>query len=151
MEKLLCKRKCLKNIYAIILLLKLSVSDVCRMLTNFNRKLVYAVTFCHKYKKENYGQVFLGIEFSKIINGWILTYPSDELTFSSNTCIIPDRLLPSRACFRLYRLDKSSENYKKVKINCKKFVNLLKNYYFCKLKTGLKKCVNLYQDLIIKL
>jgi hypothetical protein len=42
-----------------------------------------------------YGWIFLGMEFSENINGRTLCRPSIELTFSSNICIIPDRLLPS--------------------------------------------------------
>jgi len=40
--------------------------------------------------------------FSKNTNGQFFFKLSIALTFLSNICIIPDRLLPSRACFRLY-------------------------------------------------
>ena len=82
--------------------------------------------------------VFLGMEFSKNVNGRTLSYPSIALTFSSNICIIPDRLLPSRACFCLCRQGKGNEFYPSVKKVYKK------NDYFCKLKIGLKKVVNVY-------
>jgi hypothetical protein len=78
--------------------------------------------------------VFLGIMFSKNINGWILCCPPIVLIFSSNTCIIPDRLLPSRVCFPLYRRDKDNENYPTLKKNYEKIVHLIKNDYLCKLK-----------------
>ena len=39
---------------------------------------------------------------SKNIKGIALNH-SFDLTFFSVICIIPDKLLPSRACFRLYR------------------------------------------------
>ena len=64
----------------------------------------------HKRKclmeKEINRWVFLGMKFSENINGWTLHMPSIALTFSSNICIIPGRLLPGRACFRLYRRSK---------------------------------------------
>ena len=84
--------------------------------------------------------IFKGIKFSKNNNGWALYKPSIALTFSSNICIIPDRLLPSRACFRLYRHRKNItiastiENNNK---NCEIYLLNQKNY-FCKPKSGLK-------------
>ena len=96
------------------------------------------------------GWVFLGMEFSKNINGQILGNPSIALTFLSNICMIPDRLLPSRACFRLYRQGKGSAKYPTVKKEYKKIDHLLKNHYFCKLKIGLKNIVYIYQDLTQK-
>jgi len=62
-------------------------------------------------KAKAYRWVFKGMKFSKNINGWTLYEPSIVLTFSSNICIIPDRLLPSRACFRLYRQCKDNTIY----------------------------------------
>ena len=96
------------------------------------------------------GWVFLGMEFSKNINGQILCNPSIALTFLSNICMIPDRLLPSSACFRLYRQGKGSAKYPTMKKECKKIDHFLKIHYFCKPKIGLKKSVNLYQDLTQK-
>jgi hypothetical protein len=93
------------------------------------------------------GWVFSGMEFSENINGRTFYSPSIALTFSSNICIIPDKLPPGRACFRLYRQDKSNENFSITKIFFGKFLRIIKNDYFCKLKIGLKKSVNLYQDL----
>jgi hypothetical protein len=97
--------------------------------------------------------VFEGMRFSKNINGWTVNKPSIELTFLSNICIIPDRLLPSRACFRLYRCGNDNEIYStiecKAKKHTKKRLHRLKKDYFCKFKTELKKNVKLYQDLII--
>jgi hypothetical protein len=92
------------------------------------------------------GWVFLGMAFSKNINGQIFNNPSIELTFSSNICDIPDRLLPSRACFRLGRQCESSVIFPTRQIIYTKCVPLKKNDYFCKLIRGLKKCVNVYQQ-----
>jgi len=76
MEKLLPTRKCM--IYASICeILNASASQICRW-------------------------VFLDIAFSKNINGWTLYHPSIASTFSSNIRAIPDKLLPSRACFCLH-------------------------------------------------
>jgi hypothetical protein len=91
--------------------------------------------------------VFSGMGFSENINGRTFYSPSIALTFSSNICIIPEPLLPSRACFRLYRQDKSNKNFSTVKIFFKILFSFRKNNYFCKPKIGLKKSVNLYQDL----
>jgi hypothetical protein len=76
-----------------------------------------------------YGWVFSGMEFSENINGRILSGPSIALTFSSNICIIHGRLLPSRACFRLYRCNESSAKFSMVK---NKLKNLLKNLFVIK-------------------
>ena len=83
--------------------------------------------------------VFLGMKFSENINGWTLHRPSIALTFSSNICIIPGRLLPGRACFRLYRRskDKTINSISEMN-NVKKFAQQILKNYFCKLKTGLK-------------
>jgi len=91
-----------------------------------------------------YDWVFLGMEFNKNINGQIL---SIALTFSSNICIIPGRLLLS---FRLYRHSKSNAKNQIAKKSCKKIVCLVNIDYFCKSKIGLKNVVNLYQDLTKK-
>ena len=42
-------------------------------------------------------------------------WSSIELTFLSKFCIIPDRLLPSRACLRLYRQGKGKTDKSKIK------------------------------------
>jgi len=96
---------------------------------------------------KDWDRVFSGMMFSKNINGRIFCNPSTALTFLSNICIIPDRLLPSRACFRLYRHHKDNENYQTGKRSRKNIKYLIKFDYFCKSKTGLKNVVNLYQDL----
>jgi len=128
MEKLLYKANCLARS------LKYEIDDTV---------VIQAVS-------EFYGWVFLGMGFSKNVNGRTFSNPSIALTFSSNICIIPDRLLPSRACFRLYGQGKCNEYYPTAKKIYKKNVRLEKNEYFCKLKLGLKKVVNVYQDLIKK-
>ena len=66
------------------------------------------------------GWVFEGMKFSKNINGWTFSKTSIELTFLSNICMIPDRLLPGSACFRLYRCSKDSTKYPTMKKECKK-------------------------------
>jgi hypothetical protein len=99
------------------------------------------------------GWVFEGMMFSKNINGWTVNKPPIELTFLSNICMIPHRVLPGRACFRLYRRGKDNEIYSTIecqtKNHTKNRLHHLKKDYFCKLKIGLKKIVKLYQDLII--
>ena len=96
---------------------------------------------------KDWDRVFSGMKFSKNINGQIFCNPSTSLTFLSNICIIPDRLLPGRACFRLYRHNRDNENYPTGKRSRKNIKYLIKFDYFCKSKTGLKNVVNLYQDL----
>jgi len=80
-----------------------------------------------------YGWIFLGIWFSENINGRTLCRPSIALTFSSNICIIPGRLLPSRACFRLYRCNKNSTKYSVIENNSKE---MLKNLFVNKKKSN---------------
>jgi len=110
--------------------------------------VVYSETFgIYSVGRQICGWVFSGMVFNKNINGRTLFNPSIALTFSSNVCIIPDRLLPSRACFRLYRQGKGSAKYEISKKKSTKFAGLIKNHYFCKLKIGLKNIVNLFQDL----
>ena len=94
-----------------------------------------------------FGWVFLGMEFSKNINGQILRNPSIALTFLSNIRAIPDRLLPS------FRLSGHHKDSAKVLLSEKKttlFVYQLIKNYFCKLKIEFKNSVKLYQDLTIK-
>lgn len=86
------------------------------------------------------GWIFLGMVFSENINGRIFYRPSIALTFSSNACIIPDRLLPSRACFRLYRCDKNNEKCLIIKNNSK---NKQKNLFVNK---NISIFVNLKSD-----
>jgi len=94
------------------------------------------------YQKKLKGRrwIFKGIKFSENNNGWNFYTPSIALTFSSNIYIIPDRLLPSRACFRFYRHSKNitinSTIENKYKI-CGIYLLNQKNY-FCKLISGLK-------------
>ena len=118
-----------------------------RLMCRWTDKIVINVAVYQAACKE-WDRFFSGMKFSKNINGRIFCNPSIALTFLSNICIIPDRLLLSRACFRLYRRHKDSENYTIEKNICKKIVHLIKNDYFCKLKIGLKNIVKLYQDLI---
>jgi hypothetical protein len=94
----------------------------------------------YQKKLKGHRWIFKGIKFSENNNGWDLYNPSIALTFSSNIRIIPNRLLPSRACFRLYRHCKNItiystiENYNKI---CEIYLLNQKNY-FCKLISGLK-------------
>ena len=97
-----------------------------------------------------FGWVFLGMGFSKNINGRILCNPSIALTFLSNIRVIPDRLLPSRACFRLRGRRKDSAIVLFSEKKATLFVYQLIKQYFCRLKIEFKKSVKLYQDLTIK-
>ena len=94
------------------------------------------------YQKKLKGRrwIFLGIKFSENNKGWALYHPSFVLTFSSNICIIPDRLLPSRACFRLYRRCKNNTISSTIENNNKygKIYLLNQKNYFCKPISGLK-------------
>ena len=97
-----------------------------------------------------FGWVFSGMEFSKNINGQILRNPSIALTFLSNIRAIPDRLLPSRACFRLRGRRNDSAKVLFSKKTATQFVNQLIKHYFCRLKIEFKNSVKLYQNLTIK-
>lgn len=88
-----------------------------KLLYKVNCKTIVKIS--ELYANEVFGWIFLGIEFSENINGRILCCPPIALTFSSNAYIIPDRLLPSRACFRLYRRGKSSEKCSIIENNSK--------------------------------
>jgi len=100
------------------------------------------------------GWGFRGMKFSENINGWTFHKPSIELTFSSNICIIPDRLLPSRACFRLYRCGKGNKINSTIENNTKNgeilFGNL-KITIFVNSNQDQKMNVNLYQYLSINM
>jgi hypothetical protein len=95
--------------------------------------------------------IFKGIEFSEKNNGWTFDKPSIALTFSSNICIIPDRLLPSRACFRLYKHRKNNTIKSTIENNDKNSEIDLFNQknYFCKPISGLKMTINLYRKISI--
>ena len=91
------------------------------------------------------GWGFRGMKFSENINGWTFHKPSIELTFSSNICTIPDRLLPSRACFRLYRCYKNNTMNSIIENNLKNGIwlrKILKCYYFLRPKNYLLKSVS---------
>jgi hypothetical protein len=79
------------------------------MSKHLNIKIDFIESSVYQTEKEICQWVFKGMVFSKNINGWTLYKPSIALTFSSNICIIPDRLIQSRACFRLYRLCKDNK------------------------------------------
>ena len=103
------------------------------------RKLVINSSLDNTYTSLNqiFGWVFSGMVFSKNINGWTSWRPSIALTFSSNIRAIPDKLLPSRACFRLTRRHKFKTKFINCEIRSKKFVRQMIKCYFCQLILGL--------------
>jgi hypothetical protein len=111
-------------------------------------KLLYKRKWVMKKGRSEW--VFRGMKFSKNINGWSMNKPPIEWTLLSNICNIPDRLLPSRACFHLYRLCKGNTIKLSIENNTKENrVAKQKNTIFVNSKQDLKMCVNLFQYLIL--
>ena len=92
------------------------------------------------------GRGFRGMKFSKNITGRTLNKPAGALTFSSNIRIIPDRLLPGKACFSLYRCRKVNTIVSKIENNTKNgeiwLRKILKHYNFLRHKNYLLKSVS---------